>query len=188
MKKLGFDLIILGDSTAGKDTQALIFSKKYNVRLARSGEYLRKFKPKEYVQGGPAPTKLILPFLNHSLKNLGNKNLIFVGAARLKPEAQYLVKLLKKNKHDFFVIYIKLPKAEIIKRSTRRASRLEDINLNLINGRIRYFKELVSKTTHFYKTLNKIKFINGKQTIKQVSSDIQNAINDYQQSQRNRTA
>src|SRR5690606_30810158 len=107
-------------------------------RLAQSGEYLRKYFAKRYVQGGPAPTSLILPFLNDSLKNIGDQNIIFVGAARLKPEAQHLVKLLKKHKRDFFVLYIKLPKREIISRSLKRGKRVEDRDVNLINMRIEY--------------------------------------------------
>src|SRR5688572_5095120 len=108
-KKLGFDLIILGDSTSGKDTQASLLAKKYSVRLAGSGEYMRKYFPKQYVSGGPAPVRFITGFIDHSLKKIGKKNIIFVGAARLKPEAQYLVKQLKKLKRDFFVVYIKIP-------------------------------------------------------------------------------
>jgi adenylate kinase family enzyme len=173
MKQLGFDLIILGDSTAGKDTQALLLAKKYNVKLARSGEYLRKYKAKHYVQGGVAPTKLILPFLNDSLRGLKpSQNIIFVGAARLKPEAQYLVKLLDQKKRNFFAIYIRLPKKEIIRRSLNRSARLEDRDINLINKRIKYYKEQVSKTVKFYQTLKKIKFVNGNQSIKAVSAAI----------------
>src|SRR4026207_1987374 len=139
MKKLGFDLIILGDSTSGKDTQALLLAKKYKVKLARSGEYLRKYKAKQYVSGGLAATNLIIPFLNYSLENIKrDQNIIFVGAARLKKEAEYLVKQLKKRNRDFFVIYIQLPKTEIIKRSLLRAARAEDKDLRLINSRIKY--------------------------------------------------
>ena len=183
MKRLGFDLILLGDSTSGKDTQALLLAKKYNVRLARSGEYLRKYWPKQYVQGGVAPTKLILPFVNQSLKGLKpNQNLIFVGAARLKVEAQYLVKQLNRLKRDFFVIYIRLPRNEVIKRSLLRSARQEDKDLILINKRIKYYKEQVGKTVEYYQGLHKLKFINGKQSINKVTKDIQKVINDYSRS------
>src|SRR5687768_10792941 len=103
MKKLGFDLILLGDSTSGKDTQALLLAKKYNVLLAQSGEYLRKLRSYKYRHGVAAPSNVIIPFLKHYLKRGSNKDLIFVGAARLKPEAEFLVKELRKKKRDFFV-------------------------------------------------------------------------------------
>lgn len=182
MKRLGFDLIILGDSTSGKDTQALLLAKKYNVKLARSGDYLRKHKAKEYVSGGPAPVNLIITFLDDSLKNVGNKDIIFVGAARLKTEAKYLVKKLNQKKRDFFVLYIKLSKSEVIKRSMARAARREDTDLKLINSRINYYKTQVSKTVRFYQDLQKLKFINGKQSIKKVSQDIEKAIVGYKNS------
>lgn len=184
-KPLGFDLILLGDSTSGKDTQSLLLAKKYNVKLARSGKYLRKFWPKQYVQGGVAPSNLLVFFINQALKHLGNKNIVFVGAARLRPEAQYLVKQLKKRNRHFFTIYLKLPKKEIIKRSNSRAQRLEDIDINLINSRVAYYKTEVSKTAKFYQKLGKLKYINGNQSIKLVSRDIQKVINDYKKSRRN---
>ncbi len=185
MKKLGFDLILLGDSTSGKDTQALLLAKKYDVILARSGDYLRKLKTYNYRQGVPAPSNLIINFLDYFLKKGKNKNIVFVGAARLKNEAQYLVKELKKKNRNFFVIYIKIPKTEVIKRSRLRAARLEDTDLKLINSRINYYKTKVSKTIAFYQDLRKIKLINGKQSIKNVSQDIEKAIHDYQRSQGN---
>jgi adenylate kinase family enzyme len=166
----------------------LLLAKKYNVKLAGSGAFLRKFKAKEYVSGGPAPVKMIFSFLDYSLKNVGDKDIVFIGAARLKPEAQYLVKQLKKRNRDFFAVYIKLPKREVIKRSLLRAAREEDTNLKLIEGRIKYYKNQVSKTVKYYQSLRKLKFINGQQSIKQVSQDIQKAINDYERSQKNRTA
>ncbi len=185
MKKLGFDLILLGDSTSGKDTQALLLAKKYNVRLARSGEFLRKYHAKQYVQGGAAPTKLILPFLESSLKDLKkDQSLVFVGAARLRPEAEYLVKLLKQKKRDFFALYIRIPRSEIIKRSNLRAQRPEDVDPKLIQGRIKYFQDQVSKTVKFYQGLKKLKFINGNQSIPKVAKDIEKVINDYKRSKR----
>ena len=42
MKKLGFDLILLGDPTAGKDTQAAILMKKYELKSVESGKEWRK--------------------------------------------------------------------------------------------------------------------------------------------------
>src|SRR3989344_8454545 len=181
-KKLGFDLILLGDSTSGKDTQALLLAKKYKVILARSGEYLRKLKGYKYMHGALAPSDVIFPFLKYYLKQAGNKDLVFVGAARLKPEAEFLAKELHKKSRDFFVLYLKVPKNEIILRSKRRAARLEDINLKLINSRINYYKTQVSKTVKFYQKMGKLKFINGKQPISKVSKDIIKAINDYARS------
>lgn len=175
MKKLGFDLILLGDPAAGKDTQALLLAKKFNVVLARSGEYLRKLKNYNYRHGKPAPTNLIILFLDKFLKPK-NKDVIFVGAGRLKPEAEYLVKSLKKTNRDFFVLYIRLPKKEIIKRSQKRAERREDIDVKLINSRIAYFKTQVSKTVKFYQKIGKLKFINGNQSINQVHNDVMKAI------------
>src|SRR5258708_23763593 len=42
MKKLGFDLILLGDPASGKDTQAAILEKKYSLYPVASGVFFRK--------------------------------------------------------------------------------------------------------------------------------------------------
>ena len=186
MKKFGFDLILLGQPTSGKDTQALLLAKKYKVQLVRSGDYLRKHWAKKYVQGAPAPSNLIKLLLDESFKkSKSGTDLVFVGAARLLPEAKYLVAQLKKRKRDYFVIYIDLPREEIIKRSVSRGQRLEDKDPKLIKARIAYFKKLVSKTEAYYKKLHKIKYINGKQPISKVTKDIEKLIHDHQRSQTN---
>jgi adenylate kinase family enzyme len=181
--RLGFDLILLGDPASGKDTQALLLSKKYNVRLARSGEYLRKYYAKHYIQGGVAPTKLILPFLRDSLKDIFGKNVIFVGAARLEREAKFLVRLLTKAGRDFFVLYIQLAKPEVIKRSKLRAARPEDTSVELINKRLQYFKTEVKKTVQYYKKLRKIKFIKGENSVNNIHKEIISKLNDYKKRQ-----
>src|SRR3989344_4960030 len=97
-KRLGFDLILLGDPTSGKNTQAELLSKKYQVRVFDSGTFLRKHHAKQYVSGGPAPSNLIYLFLKKIFSKLSGENIVFVGAARLKPEAVRLAAQLKKRK------------------------------------------------------------------------------------------
>ena len=190
MKQLGFDLIILGDSTAGKDTQAGILMKKYALTPVESGKFWRELGKKKKLshlikdrqrRSLPTPVKIIKKFLLESLNRAPkDKDLVFIGAGRLKPEAQYLVKQLRSKNRDFFALYIRLPKTQVIERSVRRGERPEDRDIARINNRIKYYKEQVSKTVKFYQKLKKLKFINGIQTIKQVSQDIEKAINDYQ--------
>jgi adenylate kinase family enzyme len=186
--KLGLDLIILGDSASGKDTQAAILQKKYDLYPVASGVYFRKLLKspkyrsvlmKTYSKGLPAPTKLMLSLLNESFRKIKpNQNFIFIGAARLKPEAQVLKKYLDKNERDFLVLYIKLPKSEVIKRSLGRG-RKEDMDPKFISNRFDYYKKEVSKTVAYYRKSKKLKYVNGKQSISKVAKDIQSIINDY---------
>ena len=180
MKRLGFDLILLGDSASGKDTQALSLAKTYHLKLARSGEFLRRYRARQYVQGAPAPSRLIIPFLRDSFKKLGARDLLFVGAARLEPEAEYLVKQLNRRHRDFFAVYLRLPAREVIKRSQKRAQRPEDTDLKLIRQRLKYYKTQVGRTVKFYQRLHKLKFVDANQSIKEVNQDLLRIIHDYQ--------
>ena len=196
-KRLGFDLIILGDSASGKDTQAELLMKKYDLSPVASGAYFRrlmkerryeKILEKTYSKGLPAPTILMLGLLKESFEAIkSGQDFVFIGAARLKEEAEFLVKYLKRQKRDFFAIYIKLPKSVVIKRSLKR-SRKEDHNPKFIANRFDYYKKEVSQTKQFYQKLGHLKFINGNQPVGRIAKDIQTAIHDYQQSQRNRKA
>lgn len=202
MKKLGFDLILLGDPASGKDTQADVLKKMYSLKPVESGKHWRKMLKKKTREGDwlrrtmgvghPTPVVLMKKFLTESIKKAPkNKNLIFIGNPRLKPEAQLLKKLLTENQRDFFGVYIKVPEAEVFKRLAGRKQvqrRGDDLDVSYIQNRINYHKKQVSKTVRYLQALKKLQLINGKQSIKKVSKDILKVINDYQQSQRNRKA
>ncbi len=189
MKKLGFDLILLGDPTAGKDTQADILKKVYSLKPIESGKHWRAMAKRKNSEGAwlrrtmslgfPTPVILMKKFIKNNLRNIPkNKNLIFIGNPRLRPEAQLLVKLLNQKKRDFLYIYIKIPVSEILKRTKKRA-RLKSED-EAVWQRINYFRNQVSKTTKYFKSLKKLKLINGKQSIPKVTKDILKVIDEYQ--------
>src|SRR3989344_7447644 len=186
MKKLGFDLILLGDPTAGKDTQAAILMKKYELKSVESGKEWRKMVKINNPDGRwlrrtfglchPAPAEIVKKFLVRSLqKTPKNKDLIFIGNPRLKPEAQLLVKLLNLKKRDYFVFYLKLPKKEIYTRShKKRAGRMVQENRDqFIRNVINYTKDQVSKTVKYFQSLHKLKFIDSTPPIPAVAKNIQ---------------
>ena len=45
MKKLGFNIVLLGMIASGKETQANILSKKYALKFVETGVYSRKVSP-----------------------------------------------------------------------------------------------------------------------------------------------
>lgn len=194
MKQLGFDLILLGDPTAGKDTQAAILMKKYALKPVESGKHWRALAKKKNAEGAwlrrtmslgfPTPVILMKKFLTTTIAKVSkNQDLIFVGNPRLKPEAQLLVKLFKARKRNFFVLYLKIPVAEILRR-TKARPRLASEAAGVAN-RINYTKNQVSKTVKYFQSLHKLKFIDSRPAIPKVSASIQKAINDYKRSQRN---
>jgi adenylate kinase len=190
MEKLGFNLILLGQIAAGKDTQAELLKDKYAFKPVESGKYWRKILKEKSERGDwlrrttgkglPAPVALMKEFLITNIeKKPKNKDLLFVGNPRLKPEAQLLKKLLSEKKQDFFALYITISDKEVYSRSNLRNREAGDVDKKYIQNRIKYHKEQVSKTVAYFDSLGKLKKINGNQPIEKVSQDIEKAIVSY---------
>ena len=83
MKKLGFNIILLGDNASGKETQANILKKKYALKFVESGVYSRNLLRERSVNGNrarltvakglPLPTILLQKFLIREIKNKPKK-------------------------------------------------------------------------------------------------------------------
>jgi adenylate kinase len=184
-ERLGFHLVLLGQITSGKDTQAKLLQKKYSLIPVESGKYWRnlaKQKSKEGKwllrttgQGKPAPVILMKKFLLDQInKKPKNKELIFIGNPRLKPEAQLLKKIMLDKKENFFAIYISLSEKEILRRSLKRER--DYLDQKHIKTRIKWHNEQVGKTVKYFESLGKLKKINGNQPIEKVQKDINRAI------------
>lgn len=198
MQRLGFHIVLLGQITSGKETQAEILMKKYALTPIESGKHWRKLmsaKTKEgellrktTAKGLPTPVILMKKFLVEKIsKKPKNKDLIFIGNPRLKPEAQLLKKLLQARHEDFIAFYITLPDREVYKRSDLRQQgsmskvyKLLD-EKKIVTRRIKYHKEQVSKTVKYFESLRKLTKINGNQSIEKVAADIEKVIGKYKQ-------
>ncbi len=196
MKKLGFNIVLLGMIASGKETQANILKKKYALKFVESGVYSRtllkeKSKDGDWARrttgkGKPLPTVLLQKFLTREIDSKPkNKDLLFLGCPRLKPEAQLLKKILASKKQDFLALYITLPDKEVYDRSLKRkAGNMKEIykifdDKKLIAVRIKWHKDQVGKTVKYFQSLGKLKKINGKQSVPEVTKDILKAIEGY---------
>jgi adenylate kinase len=199
MKKeqLGFNIAIMGVWTSGKDTQANLLKEKYNLQAVGTGLYTRNLLKEKSKNGDWArrtagkgkalPVSLMKNFLIEQIKNKpNNKDLIFIGGPRLKPEAQLVRKLLKENNQNIFVICLTLPEKEVHKRSVQR---MADKNIkevykildakNILKERIKVHNNQVSKTIKYFESLGVLKKINGNQTIEKVNQDIEKALSHF---------
>lgn len=183
---------------SGKETQANILKKKYALRFVETGVYSRKLLKEKSKNGDwarrttgmgkPLPTILMQGFLKKEIKNKPkNKDLLFLGG-RLKPEAQLLKKLMGNKKEDFLAFYISLPDKEIYKRSLLRSKgnmkkiyKILDTK-RIIAKRIAWHKDQVGKTVKYYKSLGKMRIINGNQSIPKVTKDIIKEIEKFKAS------
>ena len=197
MKKLGFDIVLLGTPASGKETQANILKKKYAVKFVETGVYTRKLLKKKGPdgdwtrrtagKGGALPVVLLKKFLISEInKKPTNKDFLFLGGPRLKPEAQLLNKILNERKDDFLVFYVTLPDKEVYKRSLKRKKDKKIKALykvfdteKIIKARLNYYEKQVTKTVKYFESLDKLKKINGNQPISKVTKDILKEIENY---------
>ena len=174
MKRLGFNIILLGAPASGKETQANILKRKYALKFVETGVYTRKFLKKKGPDGDwarrtagkgkPLPTILLQKFLIREIKNHPkNKDLLFLGGPRLKPEAQLLKKILDQKKQDFCVLYLTLPDKEVYKRSLKRKTDKKIKALykvfdteKIIKARLKYYENQVTKTVKYFQNLKKL--------------------------------
>jgi len=192
-KRLGFNLALMGMITSGKETQTELLKKKYSLQSIETGVYTRnllkeKSKNGDWARrtagkGGPLPVVLMKKFiLNEINKKSKDKDLLFIGGPRLKPEAQLVKKIFKQKNQSFFVIYLTLPDKEVYNRSLKRKiGKMKDLykildTKKIIKTRIKWHKEQVSKTVEYFDSLGILKKINGNQPIKKVYKDIEKAI------------
>jgi adenylate kinase len=195
-ERLGFNLILMGMITSGKETQTSLLKKKYALEPVETGVYSRnlmkeKSKNGDWARrttgkGNPLPVVLMKKFLVEEISNKPkNKDLIFIGGPRLKPEAQLVKKILEEKHQNFFVLYINLPDNEVYNRSLKRKSgnmkavyRVLD-EKHIIKNRIKFHKEQVSKTVKYFQKLGKLKKINGNQSIEKVHEDIEKVLSYF---------
>lgn len=192
-ERLGFHIVLLGQIASGKDTQAKILMDKYELKPVESGVFSRKllkakgpdgdWARRTIGKGTAAPMPLIKKFLISEIeKKPKNKDLLFQGNPRLKPEAQLLKKLLAAKKQDFMALYVTLPDKEVYKRSlSRKTSNVKELyktfdEKKLIAKRIAWHKDQVSKSVAYFASLGKLKKINGMQSVVKVTKDIEKAI------------
>lgn len=199
MKKdrLGFNIVLLGQTASGKETQTRILEQRYALKSVETGVFTRKLlKAKtpdgEWARrtagkGQPLPVPLLKEFLIKEIKNHPKgKDLIFLGGPRLKPEAQLLKKLLAQKGQDFIAFYITLPDKEVYRRSLQRATDKDTKaiykvfdNKKIIAARLKYYREQVTKTVKYFEGLGKLTKINGNQPIAKVTSAILKTIEGY---------
>ena len=166
-----------------KSVETGVYTRTLLKEKSKNGDWTRRTAGK----GGPLPVKLLKEFLVREIKNQPkNKDLIFLGGPRLKPEAQLLKKILDTKKQDFFVLYVTLPNKEVYKRSLKRKADKKTKAIykvfdteKIIQARLKYYENQVSKTVKYFKTIGKLKLINGKQPIPKVTKDILKAIQKY---------
>ena len=176
-------IIIIGAPGAGKDTQAKKLAKYFKLSIISSGEILRKEsggktktgeKIKRYIDNGNlVPEKLLYKILK---KHVGKKkNLILDGIPRSKKQLKFSF-----CRDPDYVILIKVPKKELIKRIISRGKkehRDDDRNIRIINKRFKKYSDSIGFIVKHYKDKGNFVVINGNRPIENVFKNLVKEIN-----------
>ncbi len=198
-QRLGFHIILLGAPASGKDTQGKVLLEHFALKAIESGMFSRTLMHedsprgelfrKTVGKGKPAPVKFIKELLRESIEHRSdNHDLLFLGTPRLKPEIQFVKKLLTAAGEDFIAFYIRVPDREVMRRSLARTQtdvhdlyKVLDMQ-HLIEKRITWHKEQVmGMTVAYLQSIQKMHIINGTKSIPEVTAQIMRHIEKKQQ-------
>ena len=187
-------VVLLGPPGAGKGTQANILCKSKELFHFSTGDILRdEIKKKSEIGqkiesiinagklvGDEIIIKIVEKILSEELSR--NKGILFDGFPRNVDQARGFEELLKKKKQKIdCVIHILIDKEEIIKRIQKRQTEedREDDSIDVLKSRIDVYLNETTPLIDLYKKKNVLKTLNGMQSIKNVSNDIFQSIEEF---------
>lgn len=174
MKKV-FNLILLGDPTAGKATQAVRLLRRYPfLQEFDLGAWLRSLKTdraeelrvKEITgKGILAPTNFArAKFKEVIFTTPPSRGIFFDGNPKMLGEAKLVYKWLKEAKRsDPLVIYLSIPRKEMLQRlGIRKAQEgRADDRLQSLRNRLKYYAKDIPAVVQFFKKHYSFKKISG---------------------------
>lgn len=196
-----FNLIVLGDPAAGKATQAKRLAAKYGMFDFDMGRELRALKLRANSQtrksleqtldrGKLTPTEIVRRIhKNLIFSTPKNKGILFDGTPKMIGEARLVYKWLQqtgRNSAGVLVLYIKIPKREIIKRMLARKEYLQgkyakrrDDNRLALSNRIKYYRKDIAAVVRFFKSKYTFRTVNGLGSRARVYGGIKTIVNEF---------
>ena len=185
-------IILFGPPGAGKGTQAKSLIEKFNIVQISTGEMLREavisgtklgLTVKTIMDKGDLVSdEVIMSIIEDRIDKQDCKNgFILDGFPRTLNQAKALDNLLeiKKMKIDH-IIEINVEEKLLINRIEKRAAENKNIrnddNPNVLKNRIVIYNKDTLPVLNYYKELNRLKSVDGTQSIEKVSYDIQKVI------------
>ena len=190
----GKNLVIFGPPGAGKGTQAVKLAELLNVPHISTGDMFRYHMKnntdlgrtaKQYSdQGKLVPDDVTIATVEERLsQNDVKEGFLLDGFPRSVPQAEALDKILADNGTSLdYVINILVSDDEIRTRLTKRATiegRADDADPAIIQNRIDTYKNQSEPCLDYYKTMEKVKDINGIGTIDEVFERVRGEFNPH---------
>lgn len=178
----------MGKTGSGKGTQAERLAEHLGFKIFSSGDRFRELRGKgdwlaarmreEYDQG------LLMPhwfasflFIEGLLYTPHEQGLICEGTGRKKPEAELFEEVASWMRRDYRVFDIQISDAEAITRLQKRG-RADGLDASVpkIRFRLEEYRNFTAPAIAFFKSIGKVKEINGEQAPEAVFADILKAI------------
>ena len=179
------NIVLFGYPGAGKGTQALEISKKYDLVYISTGEMLRNEVAKKteigkkvlpfMEKGSIVPDEIAIKLIENKIKNNPKaRGFIFKGYPRTLVQAYILDGMLRKmNSGVSCVVSLDVSTLEAIKRLSARAktknSRKYDMNTDLIVDRLEEFEEVTRPVADYYTKQNKFFSVKAYGNVDEIS-------------------
>ena len=188
------NLVLFGPPGAGKGTQAIKLTERYNLVHLSTGDIFRaNIKgqtelgqlAKSYIDKGElVPDSVTINMLESEVdKNLDAKGFIFDGFPRTTPQAEALkVFLAKKDTDITLMTALNVDENELVSRLLLRgqdSGRADDQDENIIRNRIKVYNEQTAVVANFYNEVNKFEKIDGVGAIEVIFERLCNAIDQH---------
>jgi adenylate kinase len=181
------NLILFGPPGAGKGTQSSKLIEKYSLTHISTGDLFRKHLKEgtdlgklaqDYMsKGNLVPDQVVIDMVDDKIKSSGKiSGIIFDGFPRTIPQAEALDKLLENKKTPINVlIELIVPEDELRTRLADRATkenRPDDAKPEVIENRIKVYKDETVAVAQYYKKHNKYSSVIGVGEIDNIFKNI----------------
>jgi adenylate kinase len=178
------NIVLLGAPGSGKGTLAKQLKDKYGYTLITTGEILRAEKNSDSEigkqiknligKGNLVPDELINQIIEKEIPKT-KEPFILDGFPRTVPQGEFLDKITDVE----LVIYLEVTDETIQNRILERgktSGREDDQSVDIIQRRIKQFKEETFPLIDFYKNKKKLTYVDGESSIEEVFDQVENIL------------
>lgn len=193
-------LIIFGPPGAGKGTQSLLLTKKFNLKHISTGELLRKeivkgtdigIMAKALIdKGNFVDDSVVMEMISREISRVGPevKGFIFDGFPRTISQAEAFDSLLEEhNKAEVtLVLSLEVSDTDLVERIRKRArveGRKDDSSIETITKRIKTYHNKTEPLIAYYKRKGKYIPVKGELSVEEIFANICNIVEEIKDEQ-----